>query len=203
MYLPKHFEQHDTQALHGLMRDHPLATLVTTGEHGLTADHVPLEFDATSQTLRGHVARANPLWKHANGQTVMAVFCGPQVYITPNGYPSKALTHKVVPTWNYTVVHAHGVLKAVEEAPWLHALVSRLTHHHESPQSKPWAVTDAPNDYVQQMLRAIVGIEIPVTRLVGKWKVSQNQSAENREGTAAVLVQGGSNAQAMAKLVVG
>jgi transcriptional regulator len=202
MYLPKHFEQTDPAALHALMAEHALATLVTSGEHGITADHVPLEFDASTQTLRGHVARANPLWRHAQGQPVMAVFCGPQVYITPNGYPSKALTHKVVPTWNYTVVHAHGVLRAVEDAPWVHALVSRLTDHHESNQPKPWAVADAPDDYVQQMLRAIVGIEIPVTRLVGKWKVSQNHTLENRSGAAAVLAQGDATAKAMAGLML-
>ena len=187
MYLPKHFEQTDAQQLSALMRAHPLATLVTLQDGAPTADHVPLEYDAETRTLRGHVARANPLWRVAAGQPVLAVFCGPQAYISPSWYPSKAETHKVVPTWNYTVVHAHGPLRAVESAPWLHALVSRLTAHHESPQAAPWAVSDAPDDYVQQMLRAIVGIEIPVERLVGKWKVSQNRSEADRTGVAAGL----------------
>lgn len=187
MYLPRHFAQEDPAALHALMRDHPLAMLVHQGPDGLTADHVPLEFDAATQTLHGHVARANPLWRQAAGQPVLAVFRGPEAYVSPSWYPSKAEHHKVVPTWNYAVVHAHGPLQVVDDAPWLHALVSRLTAHHETPQPQPWAVTDAPEDFVQQMLRAIVGIRIPVERLVGKWKVSQNRSAADRDGVAAAL----------------
>jgi transcriptional regulator len=189
MYLPQHFEQHDRAALHALMRDHPLAALVTNGTDGLTADHVPLEFDATAGehgTLVGHVARANPLWQATAGTPVLAIFRGPQAYVSPSWYPSKAGTHKVVPTWNYAVVHAHGVLEAVHDAPWLRDLVGRLTSRHEAPQPAPWSVADAPADYVQQMLRAIVGIRIPVARLVGKWKVSQNRSQADREG----VVQG-------------
>jgi transcriptional regulator len=202
MYLPKHFEQHDPQALQALMREHPLAALVSTGADGVTADHLPLEYDAASNTLRGHVARANPLWQHADGQPVLAIFRGAQAYVTPSWYPSKAATHKVVPTWNYAVVHAHGTLRAVAEAPWLHALVSRLTGHHEAPRPQPWAVSDAPEDYVQQMLRAIVGIEIPVARLVGKWKVSQNRSEADRLGVADGLAAApDADANAMAALV--
>ena len=185
------------------MREHPLAALVTLHNGEATADHVPLEFDAATQTLRGHVARANPLWRVAGGQAVLAVFCGPQTYITPSWYASKAATHKVVPTWNYTVVHAHGTLQVIEDAPWLHDLVSRLTRHHESPRAQPWAVSDAPDDYVQPMLRAIVGIQIPVDRLVGKWKVSQNRSATDRQGVAQGLALEAQNPQAaaMARLV--
>ena len=203
MYLPSHFQQHDPEALHALMRAHPLATLVTVRTDGPTADHIPLEYDASTRTLRGHVARANPLWRAAAGQAVLAVFCGPQAYVTPSWYPSKAATHKVVPTWNYTVVHAHGTLQAVEDAPWLHDLVSRLTHHHEAPRAQPWAVSDAPDDYVQPMLRAIVGIQIPVDKLIGKWKVSQNRSAADRLGVAQGLASEGADPQAaaMARLV--
>jgi transcriptional regulator len=202
MYLPKHFEQHDPQALQALMREHPLAALVSTGADGVTADHLPLEYDAATNTLRGHVARANPLWQHADGQPVLAVFRGAQAYVTPSWYPSKAATHKVVPTWNYTVVHAHGTLRAVADAPWLHALVSRLTGHHEAPRAQPWAVSDAPDDFVQQMLRAIVGIEIPVARLVGKWKVSQNRNEADRLGVAdGLAAEDDANAQVMAALV--
>ncbi|MCU0922056.1 MAG: FMN-binding negative transcriptional regulator, partial [Burkholderiaceae bacterium] len=169
------------------------------GEDGHTADHLPLEFDATAGeqgTLFGHVARANPLWRVAAGAPVLAVFGGPQAYVSPSWYPSKAATHKVVPTWNYTVVHAHGVLEAVEDAPWLRALVGRLTDQFEAPRPTPWAVDDAPTDYVQQMLRAIVGIRIPLTRLLGKWKVSQNRSEADRLGVA-----DGLGADAMAALV--
>ena len=201
MYLPKHFEQTDPEALAALMRDHPLASLVTLHDSQPTADHVPLEYDAAARTLRGHVARANPLWQAAAGQRVLAIFSGPQAYVTPSWYPSKAATHKVVPTWNYTVVHAHGVLHAVEDAPWLRALVGRLTDHHEAARPAPWAVDDAPADYVQQMLRAIVGIEIAVDSLVGKWKISQNRSEADRLGVAAGLQAGSEEARAMAGLV--
>lgn len=182
MYLPRHFAQEDPAALHALMRAHPLAMLVSTGPDGLTADHLPLTFDADASLLRGHVARANPLWRHADGRPVMAVFRGPQAYVSPSFYPSKAVHHKVVPTWNYAVVHAHGALRAVDDAAWLHALVSQLTGQHEALRDRPWAVDDAPPDYVRQMLGAIVGIEIAVERLVGKWKLSQNRSAEDRDG---------------------
>jgi transcriptional regulator len=185
------------------MREHPLATLVSLQAGGITADAIPLEYMAASHTLRGHVARANPLWREAAGQAVLAVFNGPQAYITPSWYPSKSTTHKVVPTWNYTLVHAHGVLRVVEDAAWLHALVSGLTAHHEAPRAQPWAVSDAPDDYVQPMLRAIVGIEIPVDRLIGKWKISQNRSDADRLGVAAGLAEGAAPAQALAELVAG
>ncbi len=204
MYLPPHFEQTDPVALHALMRDHALATLVHLGPDGPDADHVPLELDAAAGpqgTLRGHVARANPLWRTAAGQPVLAVFQGPQAYVTPSWYPSKAATHKVVPTWNYAVVHARGVLQAVEDAPWLLALVSRLTAQHEAPRSQPWAVADAPEDYVQRMLGAIVGIEIPLTQLTGKWKLSQNRDGADRGGVVQGLAAGTDAAQAMAALM--
>jgi transcriptional regulator len=201
MYLPRHFEQNDAQALQALMREHPLACLVSVAADGPTADHLPLEYDPASGTLRGHVARANPLWQHAAGQPVLAIFCGPQAYVTPNWYPAKAEHHKVVPTWNYTVVHAHGRLQVVHAAPWLHALVSRLTDHFEAPQPAPWAVADAPDAYVQQMLGAIVGIEIAVERLLGKWKISQNRSAADRHGVAAGLARGDADARALSSLV--
>ena len=209
MYQPSHFKQEDTAELHALMRAHPLAVLVSHGAEGLTADHVPLELDASAgpdgtlhSTLRGHLARANPLWRQAANQPVLAVFRGPQAYISPSWYPSKADTHKVVPTWNYAVVHAHGPLRVVEEAPWLHQLVSRLTAHHEHARPAPWAVSDAPDDYIEQMLKAIVGIEIPVERLVGKWKVSQNRSEADRQGVAHGLSgEAAEDAQVMSTLV--
>ncbi len=207
MYLPKHFEQTDAAALQALMRAHPLAALVHVGPDGPTADHIPLECHAgegACGTLRGHVARANPLWQAASGQPVLAIFGGPQAYVTPSWYASKREHGKVVPTWNYTVVHAHGVLRAVEDAPWLRALVGRLTDHHEAARAAPWSVDDAPADYVQPMLRAIVGIEIVVERLVGKWKISQNRSEADRRGVAEGLHgEAGAEAQAMAALMRG
>lgn len=186
MYLPKHFEQPDPAALIALMRERPLATLVIAAPDGPTADLIPLEYVADAGphgTLRGHVARANPLWQHAGAQA-LAVFTGPEAYISPGWYPSKREHGKVVPTWNYTMVQARGTLRAHDDAPWLRALVGRLTDRHEATQPAPWTVGDAPDDYVQQMLRAIVGIEIELASLVGKWKVSQNRSAADREGVA-------------------
>ena len=200
MYLPKHFEQTERAALSGLMRARPLATLVTLSPRGIEANHVPLLLDERAGplgTLRGHVARANPLWRRA-GADVLAVFRGPDAYVSPGWYPSKREHGKVVPTWNYTMVQARGVLRAVDDAPWLRALVGHLTNTHESAQRAPWSVADAPDDYVQQMLRAIVGIEIPIDTLAGKWKVSQNRSAADREGTAQGLE---TIAPAMAALV--
>ena len=207
MYLPKHFEQPDPALLAALMHERPLATLIVATPAGPTADLIPLEFhpdQGTQGTLRGHVARANPLWRHA-GAAALAVFHGPQAYVSPNWYPSKREHGKVVPTWNYTMVQARGVLRAVDDSPWLRALVGRLTQRHESAQPAPWAVSDSPDDYVQQMLGAIVGIEIELTALTGQWKVSQNRSAGDRAGVAAGL--GGNdaddNAKAMAALARG
>ncbi len=192
MYLPRHFEQNDRQALIALMRDRPLATLILAAPDGPTADLIPLEYspdEGEQGTLRGHVARANPLWQHA-GSVALAVFHGPDAYISPGWYASKREHGKVVPTWNYTMVQARGRLRVVEQAPWLHALVERLTRHHEAAQRAPWHVGDAPADFVAQMLGAIVGIEIPIDTLLGKWKVSQNRSAADRQGVAEGLGQG-------------
>ena len=187
MYLPKHFEQPDRDALIALMRERPLATLIVATPDGPTADLIPLEFHpdkGAHGTLRGHVARANPLWRHAGAHS-LAVFTGPEAYVSPGWYPSKREHGKVVPTWNYTMVQARGTLRAVDDAPWLRALVGRLTDHHDATPARPWSVGDAPEDYVQQMLRAIVGIEIALASLLGKWKVSQNRSAADRDGVAA------------------
>jgi transcriptional regulator len=189
MYLPRHFEQHDRATLAALMCERPLATLVVATPAGPTADLIPLEYVADAGphgTLRGHVARANPLWRH-DGAPALAVFTGPEAYVSPGWYASKREHGKVVPTWNYTMVQARGVLRAVDDAPWLRALVGRLTDHHEATQATPWRVDDAPDDYVQQMLRAIVGIEMVLDTLQGKWKVSQNRGSADRDGVAAGL----------------
>jgi transcriptional regulator len=209
MYLPKHFEQPDTDAIARLLVAHPLATLAWPSADGLTAEHLPLMWDrgdgdGVHGTLRGHVARANPVWREAAGAEVLAVFQGPQAYITPSWYPSKAETAKVVPTWNYAVAHLHGRLRITENAAWLRALVGRLTDTHEASRAQRWQVGDAPDDYIEQMLRAIVGIEIEVTRIQGKWKVSQNRSASDRAGVAAGLDSlAHEQALAMAALVRG
>jgi transcriptional regulator len=187
MYLPSHFAQEDPAALQALMRKHPLATLVHAGAGVLSADLLPLAYDAATNTLRGHVARANPLWREAAGLPVLALFHGPQAYVSPSWYASKAVHHKVVPTWNYAVVQAHGRLEAIDDASWLRELVGSLTESQEAAQAAPWRVEDAPADFVQQMLRAIVGIQIAVDRLEGKWKMSQNRDLADRDGVIAGL----------------
>ena len=153
-------------------------------------NHLPFLLDrerGPHGTLVGHVARANPVWQQAAGRAVLVVFQGPQGYISPSGYPSKAQHGKVVPTWNYAVVQARGTLQVLDEAATKHAIVHRLTQQHEATQARPWAVADAPADYIEQMLRAIVGIEIPLLSLVGKFKLSQNHSADNRQGAIGAL----------------
>ena len=192
MYLPKHFEQPDREVLARLLQAYPLATLVWSSPDALTAEHLPLLWqrgpgDGEHGTLRGHVARANPVWREAAGREVLALFQGPQAYVSPSWYPSKAAGGKVVPTWNYAVVHMHGRLRTVEDAAWLRTLVGRLTDTHEAVRALPWQVDDAPADYIEQMLRAIVGIEIELTQVQGKWKASQNRSASDRAGVAAGL----------------
>ncbi|MFT3954045.1 MAG: FMN-binding negative transcriptional regulator [Piscinibacter sp.] len=205
MYLPKHFEENRAEVLHELLRAHPLGLLVTQPGGVLRADSIPFMLDAQRGphgTLVAHVARANTLWREAAGGDALVVFQGAQAYVSPSAYPSKAEHGKVVPTWNYVMVQARGRLRAIEDAAWLHALVSRLTERHESPRAAPWAVGDAPADYVEKMLGAIVGIEIELESLVGKWKVSQNRSAADREGVARTLdAEGGDAAAAMARAV--
>ncbi len=210
MYLPAHFEETRIDVLHALIRSHPLGTLVTLDSGGaLQADAIPFLIEPAVPgsgapahgTLRGHVARANPLWRETRSDVdALVVFQGAQSYISPGWYPSKAEHGKVVPTWNYVVVQARGRLRAVEDAAWLRALVARLTDRFESARPAPWGVGDAPADYIEAMLRAIVGIEIEVGALVGKWKVSQNRSAADRDGVAAGLsaLAGDAQAEAMA-----
>lgn len=205
MYQPAHFAQADSAAIRALMAAHPLATLCHQTGGVPTADHLPLLYDADAGPhgiLRGHVARANPLWRESAGQTVLAIFHGPQAYVSPSWYPTKAATGKVVPTWNYAVVHARGVLKAVDDAAWLHGLVDRLTRTHEGPRAQPWQTSDAPADYLEAMLRAIVGIEIEVVAIEAKWKVSQNRTAADRAGVASGLAsERAASAQTMANMV--
>ncbi len=205
MYLPPHFAEHRTEVLHALVRRHPLGLLVTQGaDAALVADNLPFLLDdggpGGNGVLRAHVARANPLWQRARTDVdSLVVFQGAQAYVSPSFYPSKAEHGRVVPTWNYIVVQARGRLRVVDDADRLHALVTRLTDRHESPRVAPWAVTDAPAGFVATQLRAIVGIEIELTALEGKWKVGQNRSAVDRAGVAEGLRQGGhADAEALA-----
>ncbi len=194
--------------MHELMRARPLATLVTLTSGGLDANHIPLHLTDTPApfgTLRGHVARANPLWRDfAKEAEVLAIFHGPDAYITPSWYATKKETGKVAPTWNYAVVHAHGALRVFDDAAWVHTHLEALTDYHEANFPKPWAVSDAPHEFTEKLIESVVGIEIVITRLSGKWKVSQNQPAQNRAGVIEGL--GGcesSDAAAMAGLVEG
>jgi transcriptional regulator len=194
MYLPRHFAEDDVAEMHALMRANPLATLVTHGPEGLNANHIPLLLaDAEPHgKLQGHVARANSLWQPGSvtGE-VLVVFQGDESYISPSGYATKAEHGKVVPTWNYVAVHAYGELRIIEDPAWIFGQISALTTTHEAALPQPWAVSDAPADYIEKMLGAIVGIEITITCLLGKWKVSQNQPAINRASLIAALERTG------------
>ena len=189
MYLPNHFAQTDLTVLHTLMRQQPLATLITEANGEPVADELPFVLDAQQGphgTLKAHVARANPLWKaHPVGRKVLVVFRGPQAYVSPSWYPGKAEHGKVVPTWNYTVVQASGFLRVVEgDADWLRQQLDALTLLQEAPRAKAWALADAPPDYAARMMGAVVGLEITLTQLVGKFKLSQNHPPESRQAVA-------------------
>ena len=206
MYIPKHFDEPRLEVLHALMRAHPLATLVTLSSDGLNANHIPLLLAAEPAplgSLRGHVARANALGRDVvQGAEVLAVFQGPDAYISPSWYPTKREHGKAVPTWNYAVAHAYGSLRVVDDAVWLRAHLEALTSRHEASMPEPWHVSDAPGDYIDKMMAAVVGIEITITRLLGKWKVSQNQPAQNQAGVMAGLrARADTPSLAMAELV--
>ncbi len=186
MYIPDKFREDRIDVLHACLRKNPLATLVYQGPSGLVADHIPLLVDpepAPFGTLRGHVARGNALWKECPAdRDLLVVFHGPDSYITPSWYAAKKEHGKVVPTWNYVVVHAYGRPRFIEDADWLRAHVTKNTDTHELGRADPWKVTDAPEDYLSRQFRAIVGLEIPLTRLFGKWKANQNRSAADVRG---------------------
>ena len=206
MYIPKYFEETRVEILHELIRAHPFAALVTVTANGLDANHIPFEIDPKPTpfgTLRGHVARANSLWRdYSCAAQALAIFRGPDTYISPSWYPTKQETGKVVPTWNYAVVHAHGPVRVIEERDWLREFVTNLTNRHEAGRNHPWKVTDAPDDFIDQQLDAIIGIEIPVARLIGKWKASQNRAAHDRGGVVAGLLREERDADtAMARFV--
>jgi transcriptional regulator len=197
MYLPKHFQVDDPSVLASLIKDYPLATVIGIVEGRTEINHLPLMLSEDRTRLYGHVARSNPLLKIANESppNITAVFHGPSAYVTPSWYPSKKETGKVVPTWNYAVVHAEGSLKLLDSPQWLHAHVSHMTNIHEPTYGSNWKVDDAPEDYVQMMLKAIVGIEIEVNTLIGKFKLSQNRPAEDYAAVFAQLQKSSDEAQ--------
>jgi len=206
MYIPKQFDEPGVEVMHELIRAYPLATVVTLASNGLNANHIPLYLSAEPApfgALRGHVARANPLLKDLDGDTeTLVIFQGPDSYITPSWYDTKKETGKVVPTWNYAVVHACGFLRVMDDATWLRAQLDALTAHNEAAFASPWAVSDAPSDYIEHIMQAIVGVEMVITRLLGKWKVSQNQPPINQNSVISGLrASGRPDAEAMAALV--
>jgi transcriptional regulator len=186
MYLPKAFEEQDPGRLRDFIRSYPLGTVVTPTTSGFDANHIPLlvaEPEGSATRLHGHIARANPLWRDvaAHAQTLV-IFHGPNGFISPSWYAGKCDKASVVPTWNYAVVHVHGRLRFIDDATWVRAHVEALTREHEADRDKPWAVSDAPADFIDKLVTAVVGLEISVTRWYGNWKMSQNRSAADRVG---------------------
>lgn len=191
MYAPSHFNESRADVLHGFIAQHPLALIVAASATGLQANHVPLMLEAGDGgacTLKGHIARGNSMWKDVpSGSEVLAIFQGPSQYISPSWYPSKSEHGRVVPTWNYAVVHARGNIAWNQDKAWLRTLVETLTNRHEAGQLSPWHVSDAPETFIQQMLSAIVGFEIAINDMTGKWKLSQNRTPAERAGVVAAL----------------
>lgn len=191
MYIPTLFAESRPEELHRIIHEHPMGILVTHRTSGLEADHLPflLDVDRGLQgTLLAHAARANPVWREVcNGDTVLVVFRGVQGYISPNWYASKQETHRHVPTWNYEVVHAHGCIRVRDDEKFLRGVVGRLTRTHEADLPRPWRMSDAPPDYMSDMLAQIVGIEVELTSIEGKRKLSQNRDARDFESTAHAL----------------
>lgn len=205
MYQPPHFREDRIEVQHDLIRTHPLGLLITAGPSGLQANPLPfLIYPGVPErgTLRAHMARGNPQWRElAAVEECLIVFQGPQEYITPSWYPTKQETGKVVPTWNYVTVHAWGRPQAIEDAAWLRRQIEDLTNLKEGIRPAPWKVDDAPEQYLASQIKGIVGIEIPIARIEGKWKVSQNRPAVDRVGVAAGLRGGGEQAEMIAALV--
>ena len=204
MYVPEHFRETRTEVLQRLIDRHPLALVVAVTASGLTANHIPLRAELTAAgagVLRGHIARGNSLWRELQaGAPVLAVFTGADSYISPRWYPAKREHGKVVPTWNYATVHVSGTIRFIEDAAWLRNFVEGLTDVLEAGREDRWRVSDAPADYIAGMLRAIVGLEISVTGIVGKFKGSQNRSTADRAAVAAALAAAGRSAAEAAEL---
>ncbi|PNE54934.1 FMN-binding negative transcriptional regulator [Paraburkholderia fungorum] len=197
MYIPAHFDEPRTEVLHTLIKENPFGILFTHGRSGMDANHIPFELKAAEGTcgvLHAHVARANPVWQDvADGDEVLVVFRAGDAYISPSWYPSKHEFHKQVPTWNYRVVHAYGRISIHDDERYVRGVVGRLTRTHEASQPKPWKMTGSPADYIDAMLKAIVGVEIEITRLVGKIKLGQNKDVRDIRGAGAALNEQGEN----------
>ncbi len=205
MYIPNHFNEPNIKVMHDFIRANPLSTLVTTTSNGLNANHIPLILveNESFGILQGHVARANPIWRESSADVEsIAIFQGSNAYISPAFYATKEENGKVVPTWNYAVVHAYGTLRVIDDAVWLRSQIERLTMQQEADFPKPWTLSDAPDDYIEKLITAVVGIEIVITKLEGKWKVSQNQPEKNKESVVEGLEKrNGVNDKNMAALI--
>ena len=198
MYIPAHFLIKNPQDIHTIIREHPLGALVTLGPDGLDANHIPFELDPSHGAhglLTAHVARANPVWQQCqDGADVLVIFRGNESYISPNWYPSKHETHRQVPTWNYEVVHVHGRLTVMDEEKFVRGVVARLTREHEASEPRPWKMGDSPPEYIAQMLKAVVGIQVEIQRIEAKAKLSQNREARDRLNAADTLLTKGAEA---------
>ncbi|TCW30761.1 FMN-binding negative transcriptional regulator [Gulbenkiania mobilis] len=195
MYLPAHINESRTEVLHECIARHPLGTLITYGQNGLDANHLPFELSANEGelgVLRAHIARANPLWQDVeSGAEVLAVFRAGDAYVSPNWYPSKHESHRQVPTWNYIVAHAYGRIRFYDDENFVRGVVARLTRTHEASQPAPWKMTDAPGDYIAGLLQRIVGVQIDITQLVGKSKLGQDEENRDILGAGQALKEGG------------
>ena len=192
MYIPDHFSIKNVEVMHTIIQTHPLGVLVTMTPEGLDANHIPFELDAARDVLTAHVARANPVWQQCgNGMDALVIFRGEESYISPNWYPSKHEFHRQVPTWNYEVVHVHGRMVVQDTEKFVRGVVGRLTRKHEAIEAKPWKMGDSTPEFIDGMLKAIVGIEISITRMEGKAKLSQNREDRDRLNASDVLARQG------------
>ena len=192
MYIPAHFSTKHPELIHQIIQAHPLGVLVTMTPEGLDANHIPFELDAGRGVLTAHVARANPVWQQCgNGMDALVIFRGEESYISPNWYPSKHEFHRQVPTWNYEVVHVHGRMVVQDTEKFVRGVVGRLTRKHEAIEAKPWKMGDSTPEFIDGMLKAIVGIEISITRMEGKAKLSQNREDRDRLNASDVLARQG------------
>lgn len=198
MYVPLHFSTSDLGELRQLMVQYPLGSLVTLGNDGLDANHLPFELDVGRGNwgvLQAHVARSNRLWREVQpDQEVLVIFRAGDAYISPQWYPSKQEHHKQVPTWNYRVVHVHGKIRVLDDEKSVRGIVAKLTRAHEAFQEKPWKMTDSPRDYIEEMLQKIVGIEIEITKLIGKSKLSQDDEPRDARNAGQVFIERGDKA---------
>ena len=205
MYIPKRFLQDDINKLKGMMASYSFATFITKNGAEIEANHMPLILNKSAErdVLQGHIAKANPMWKNLKDKSeVLIIFNGPNCYISPNYYPTKIENGKVVPTWNYVSVHVKGIVSFIHDEQWVLTMLNNLTEHYEANQPVPWSLSDAPQAYIDKMLSAIVGLEIDIVSITGKWKVSQDKTEVNQKGVIEGLSkEADSNAQNIAKLV--